>query len=208
MISEITHDLIETLMPEGAEPEQAGEITELLRDWDNPQSRERLIALIYPELRRIAVARMRSERLDHTLQPTALVSEVFLHLAKSEKLDCRNRMHFFAVVSESMRRILVDYARKRLSRKRGGGTVLSSGDKDVAAAADYLHQWLEIDDLVNELEKINPRVSTVFKLHYFVGLTFVQIGEALARHPRTAKRDYAVARAWLFTALQQNEGKR
>jgi RNA polymerase sigma factor (TIGR02999 family) len=203
MTLEFAHDLIGSHMTAAVEPEYSGEVTELLRDWRNPAARDRLIALIYPELRRIAALRMRCERSGHTLQPTALVSEVFLHLAAAEQMDWRNRAHFVAVVSENMRRILVDYARRRLSRKRGGGAVLQPVDAQNVTAPDFFHQCVEIDDLLNELEKGNSRVASVFKLHFFVGLTFEQIAEALAIHPRTAKRDFSIARAWLYTALQQ-----
>ena len=194
-------------MVDAGEPDHAGDITALLRDWKNPATRDRLVALIYPELRRMAAARMRWERSGHTLQPTALVSEVFLHLATGKVLDWQNRAHFFAVVSETMRRILVDHARRRLSRKRGGGAGFDPIASQPISAPDFFHQWVEIDDLLDELESRNSRVATAFKLHYFVGLTFDQVGQALAVNLRTAKRDCNVARAWLYATLQQSRAK-
>jgi RNA polymerase sigma factor (TIGR02999 family) len=180
----------------------SGEITALLHDWSNPGSRDRLVSLLYPQLRRMAAARLRWERSGHTLQPTALVSEVFLQLALAEGLDWQNRDHFFRVVSESMRRILVDYARRRLSQKRGGGASAQSVDPEKIPTFDSLQQWVEIDDLMDELEKANPRVATSFKLHHFVGFTYDQVGEALSVDRRTARRDCEFARAWLYAALQ------
>jgi RNA polymerase sigma factor (TIGR02999 family) len=200
-----THDLIDKSMARAVVPEPAGEVTALLRDWHNPSARERLTALIYPELRRMAAVRMRWERSGHTLQPTALVSEVFLQLAGSHGLSWENRAHFFAFVSDAMRRILVDYARRRLSQKRGSGAAPGPIDSDQISAPDCFHQWVEIDDLLDELERRNSRVATVFKLHYFVGLTFDQVGQMLSINPRTAKRDCNVARGWLYAALQQNK---
>lgn len=207
MTLHFAHDLMDVHMEIVEDGGAGGEITALLHDWGNPDSRDRLVSLIYPELRRIAAARLRWERSGHTLQPTALVSEVFLHLAKMENLDWNNRHHFFAVVSEKMRRILVDYARRRLSAKRGAAAQLSSVHSERIAATDCFLQWVEIDNLLDELEKANPRVATTFKLHYFVGLTFEQAGEALAVHPRTARRDYDWARAWLYAALQSSRDK-
>jgi RNA polymerase sigma-70 factor, ECF subfamily len=208
MTLHFARDLIDSPMEVEGDCGSEGEITRLLRDWNNPASRDRLASLIYPELRRIAAARLRWERSGHTLQPTALVSEVFLHLAKTEDLDWHNREHFFAVVSEKMRRILVDYARRRLSAKRGAGVSFGTIDSARLPAQDCFAQWVEIDDLLDELEKANPRVGIAFKLHYFVGLTFEQVGEALAVHVRTARRDCSVARAWLYAAFEDSKEKK
>lgn len=200
MILEQAYDVISFHM---ATAEEAGgdDVTELLRDWENPESRERLVALVYPELRRMAAARLRRERSGHTLQPTALVSEVFLQLMRTGPFDCSNRQHFFAIVSEKMRRILVDHARRRSSIKRGGGAAVQTVDSDIASTADSFQQWIEIDDLFDELEKVNSRVATAFKLHYFMELTFEQVGQALRVNRKTVQRDCDFARAWLFAAL-------
>lgn len=187
-------------MPAAQEADD-GELTELLRDWANPDSRDRLVALVYPELRRIAAARLRRERAGHTLQPTALVSEVFLQLMRATDLDFPSRGDFFAVVSEKMRRILVDHARKRRSLKRGGDPIRDGVDCEKLPASEPFEQWVEIDDLFDELEKVNQRAATVFRLHYFMGFTFEQVAQALQIHKKTSQRDYRLAHAWLFAAL-------
>jgi RNA polymerase sigma-70 factor, ECF subfamily len=184
------------------------QITELLRDWANPDSRDRLVALLYPELRRIAAARLRRERSGHTLQPTSLVNEVFLQLMRSTDCDFPSRGDFFAIVSEKMRRILVDHARKRKSLKRGGDPIREGVDCERLPVSEPFEQWLEIDDLFEELEKVNERAATVFRLHYFMGLTFEEIAQALQIHKKTAQRDYNLAHAWLFAALYARRGNR
>ena len=181
-------------------------ITELLRDWANPESRDRLVALVYPELRRIAAARLRRERPGHTLQPTSLVSEVFVQLMRSTDLDFPSRGDFFAIVSEKMRRILVDNARKRKSLKRGRDPIREAVDCERLPGSEPFEQWVEIDDLFEELGKVNERAATVFRLHYFMGLTYEQIGQALEMHKKTAQRDYDLAHAWLFAALHARRG--
>lgn len=191
----------------GAEEVGGDDVTELLRDWDNPASRERLVALVYPELRRIAAGRLRRERSGHTLQPTALVSEVFVQLMRSGPLDCPNRRHFFAIVSEKMRRILVDHARRRLSAKRGGGGAAQMLDPEKVSAPSSFQRWIEIDDLFEELGQLNSRVATAFQLHYFMELTFEQVGQALRVNRKTIQRDCDFARAWLFAALQTKRVK-
>lgn len=178
-----------------------GEITELLLQWQEPEARTRLFSIIYPELKRIAEFRMRRERPGQTLQPTALVHELFLHLVRTEHIAWRNRMHFLATASEAMRRILVDCARARGCKKRAGSAERSSYDPNEIGTSYSFEQVLEIDKLINRLATHDQRLAKVVELRYFGGLTFDEIAKILGVSERTAKRDWQIARAWLLDAL-------
>src|SRR5262249_15109248 len=144
-----------------------GEVTNLLLQWQEPHARARLFSIIYPELKRIAELRMRRERPDHTLQPTALVHEVFLHLVRSENINWRNRTHFLAIASEAMRRILVDCARARHSQKRIGGIARVSMDPDQVGKSHSFDDVLQIDKLLSQLAAHDARAASVVELRYF-----------------------------------------
>jgi len=180
------------------------DVTALLRQWREPQIRERLFTLIYPELRKVAEMRMRRERPDHTLQPTALVNEVFLVLVRHDAINWQDRAHFLAIASSAMRRILVDHARARSAQKRRAGQVHIADPADFAVKDDFA-ELLEIDDLLEKLAKKHPRVAQVVELRYFGGLTIEEVAEILSVNPRTVKRDWEIARGWLFTALHPND---
>jgi RNA polymerase sigma-70 factor, ECF subfamily len=182
-------------------PEQSAD--NLPADWDagDKESRARLIEFVYPQLKRIAEYHMRRERSDHTLQPTALVNEFFLILARQRSFTFKNRAHFLAIASRAMRRLLIDYARSHKAESNGGASPKLQLDADVKdASADF--DVLQIDELLDRLEEEEPRMAKVVELKCFGGLTFSEIAQVLGVDERTAKRDWQVARAWLYGHLK------
>jgi RNA polymerase sigma-70 factor, ECF subfamily len=192
--------------PEPVNSSVAGEITELLSrpDISGPEAQGRLLALVYPELKRIAEFRMRGERPDHTLQPTALVSEFYLHVARLRGIHWKNRAHFLAVASSAMRRVLVDYARAHTAAKRGGGLAVLSLSDNAEGAPASIETALELNELLDHLAAEEPRMARVVELRYYGGLTNGEIGEVLGIDERTVKRDWQVARAWLRAKLRRD----
>jgi len=174
------------------------DITRLLadaRDGGKP-ALERLFALVYGELRGMAESRLRRERPGHTLQPTALVNEVYLRL-DPDKAAWENRRHFFGAASQAMRRILVDHARRRLADKRGGGLVrVTLADLEVASPEGDL-DLLALDTALDRLERDEPRLASVVTMRVFAGMSIEESAEALDLSPATIKRDWLYARAWL-----------
>jgi RNA polymerase sigma-70 factor, ECF subfamily len=164
-------------------------------------ARARLIALVYPELKRMASRRLRSERRDHTLQPTALVHEVFVRFIGSAHIGSRDRVHFFALAAELMRHILIDVARRRRSAKRGGLIGFVELDEAVAMTSDRPEIILEIGRLLNRLQAVDGRQAQVVEMRYFAGLTEQEIADVLGISERTVKRDWAMARAWMRKEL-------
>ena len=187
---------------------ELGDVTLLLQRWGtgDAEVRDELISLLYPELKRIAESRLRSERRDHTLQPTALVSEFFLRLARQSELSWRNRAHFLAVSSQIMRRLLIDYARSHNADKRGGGAVRLQLDELAIAGNRSGIDAMEFDELLEILAKQEPRMAQVAEMRCFGGLTNGEIGEALGVDERTIKRDWEVAGAWLRGQLRKGKG--
>jgi RNA polymerase sigma factor (TIGR02999 family) len=186
--------------------DDSSEITQLLRRWsaEEPAVRSELIVLLYPELRRIAESRMRSERRDHTLQPTALVNEFFLRLARQEKFQWRNRSHFLAVASRTMLNLLVDYARSHNAQANGGNVFKVQLEGLDVAGHDSGVDPVVIGELLGRLASQEPRASKVVELHCFGGLTFPEIAEILNVDEKTAKRDWQMARAWLRGKLRKS----
>lgn len=182
------------------------DLSELLEASEtSADARDRLITLLYPELRRIAAAHMRRERPDHTLQATALVSEFFVHMAKSAAFTPRSRSQFLMVASVVMRRLLVDHARARTAEKRGGHYVrVDIGTADPSDSARFV-DLLEIDELLSRLATSDPRMARIVELRFFGGLTNVEIADALGIHERTVKRDWQVARALLYSQLRRDD---
>jgi len=181
------------------------DITLLLKRWREPLVRDRLFSVIYPELRRVAGLRMRRERMDHTLQPTALVNEVFMVLIRHNANDWQSRAHFMAIASTAMRRILVDYARVHNATKRppsSGRILVEPAD---FAVSDNFAELIEINDLLEKLSRKHARVAQVVELRYFGGLTFEEVAEVLDVNQRTVKRDWEIARGWLFATLHPDE---
>jgi RNA polymerase sigma factor (TIGR02999 family) len=186
--------------PDAAAPAR---IAQLLADWSNrdPAARERLVPIVYDELRRLAHYYMRGERTGHTLQTTALVNEVYLRLAGIDGMRWRDRAHFFAMAATLMRRVLVDYARQRAREKRGAGvSVTSLGEHAVAVqpAVDIV----ALDEALQRLATVDPQQSRVVELRFFAGLSVDETAEALGISPATVKRDWATARLWLFNELR------
>jgi RNA polymerase sigma factor (TIGR02999 family) len=169
------------------------------------QARDTVITLLYPELRRIAEAHMRRERPDHTLQATALVGEFFVSIARNSAITARTRLQFLKLASVAMRRLLVDYARSRGAEKRGGDMIRLNieGIEDPGRATEHLH---EIDELLEQLAREDPRMAEIVELKFFGGLTNPEIAEALGISDRTVKRDWQVARAWLYSRLMAGRG--
>jgi RNA polymerase sigma factor (TIGR02999 family) len=171
-----------------------------MRDGDD-EAREKLLALVYPRLKAMAVQRMKGERRDHTLQPTALVHEVFVRLGGEAEREWHDRVHFFAFAAELMRHILVDAARRRRTLKRGGEVAIVGLDDEFIGIGGHPDVILEIDRLLTRLQTLDARQAKIVEMRYFVGLTEKEIAEALGVSERTVKRDWQMARAWMQKEL-------
>jgi len=157
--------------------------------------------LVYDELRRLAAAYLRRERPDHTLQSGALVSEAYLRLIDQTRVRWKNRAHFFGVAAQMMRRILVDHARNRVAMKRGAGaTVISINDAIVGKDMQNL-DLIALDDALNKLASFDEQQSEIVELRFFGELSIEETAEVLGISPATVKRDWAVAKAWLFRQM-------
>jgi RNA polymerase sigma factor (TIGR02999 family) len=185
-----------------------GDVTRLLLEIGrgNEQAADRLIPLVYGELRRLARARMAHEPAGHTLQPTALVHEAYLRLVRDETARWENRAHFFGAAAEAMRRILIERARRVTRQKRGGGAVQVSlpeiaSDGSLPAAEDLL----ALDEALTRLESQDAAMARVVKMRYFAGMSVEETAEALSLAPRTVNRLWAGARAWLHRELARRD---
>lgn len=166
-----------------------------------PAAVEQLVPLLYAELRRIAARALRGERPGQTLQPTALVHEAYLRLLKDDSLSFQNRAHFLAIAARSMRQILVEHARARGAKKRGGQRQRVTLDEGAAAAPPREVELVALDAALERLERIDPAHARIVELRFFGGLTNEEAAEALNVSPATVKRRWAVARAWLYREL-------
>jgi RNA polymerase sigma-70 factor, ECF subfamily len=178
-------------------------VTALLTDWSRGDTTalEQLLPLVYSELRRIAARQLRSERVNHTLQPTALVHEVYLRLVDQRQVAWQDRAHFLGVAAQTMRRILVDHARRHGARKRGDGArCVSIEDAQEIAAAQEL-PLLALDHALGRLEAVDPALARIVELRAFGGLTIDEAAHVLKVSPSTAKRDWRTAKAWLNREL-------
>lgn len=187
-------------MPIAEEPHATA--TELLLRWreGDKTALDRLVPIVYAELRRIARARLKAER-GHSLQPTALVHEAYLRLVDLNRMTIHSRSHFLAVAARLMRQILVDHARRRQADKRGGSmTIIPVEDAPIAAQPSVV-DVLALDEALAELASFDERSSRVVELKHFAGLTTDETAEALDVSPATVERDWAVAKAWLLTRL-------
>ncbi|MBX3725313.1 MAG: sigma-70 family RNA polymerase sigma factor [Xanthomonadales bacterium] len=176
--------------------------TRLLEAWraGDEGARDRLIEAVYPELRAAAVRQLAGERSGHTLQPTALVNEVFLRLGGVARIDWQGHGHFVRVAARLMREILVDHARRRNAAKRDGGERLSLTQLDIAGELPALD--LEaLDDALVRLEALDADKGRIVELRYFAGLTIEETAAAMAMSPATVKRHWQAARTWLYDAL-------
>jgi RNA polymerase sigma factor (TIGR02999 family) len=181
----------------------ARSVTALLTDWSRGDSTalDQLLPLVYAELRRIAARQLRRERANHTLQPTALVHEVYLRLVDQREVDWQNRAHFLGVAARVMRRILVDHARRHGARKRGDGVQRVSIDEAIELAASPEMPVLAFDHALDRLEKVDSDLARIVELRAFGGLTIEEAAHVLKVSPSTAKRDWRTAKAWLNREL-------
>jgi RNA polymerase sigma factor (TIGR02999 family) len=181
------------------------EVTQLLRDWSEgrQEARDELLRLVYDPLRVIAERHLYRERDGHTLQPTALVHELYLKLVDQRRVEWHDRTHFFAVAAQVMRRILVDHARRRKSDKRGGGVVpLTIGAAlDVAAAENF--DVIALDTALEGLERVFPQQARLVELRFYGGLTIDETATVLGISAATVSREWTMARAWLRRAMSQ-----
>lgn len=174
----------------------------------DPTAAEELLPLVYQELRRLAASKMANESVNHTLQPTALVHEAWLRLTGNNgNASFANRAHFFAAAADAMRRILIERARRKLAQKRGGERERVDLDKvEIATDADD-GTLLLVTESLDKLAKENTRAAEIVKLRFYCGLTLEEAGQFLGVTERTAKRDWAFARAWLFDEMRQSLGR-
>ena len=163
----------------------------------------RLLEAVYPELRRIAAHYMQGERAGHTLQPTALVNEAYLELVGQGDIDWRNRSHFFGIAAQLMRRILVNYARQKKAQKREGSRQRVELSDTLAIVEDRLDEIIAVDAALDRLAEWDPRQAKIVELRFFTGLTEDETAEALDISPRTVKREWTVAKAWLHSELNR-----
>jgi RNA polymerase sigma-70 factor, ECF subfamily len=188
------------------EPEDSsGEITMLLQKVraGEAHATERLIPLVMGELQRLARSYLRSERVGHTLQPTALVNEAYLHLVSGQERDWQTRAHFIGVTASIMRRVLVDHARRRRAAKRDGGVAVGLALEHYnARPGSEDEKLIALSDALDRLEKLSPRQRQVVEMRHFGGLSIQETAEALGVSDMTVKRDWIAARAWLKRELQ------
>ena len=185
------------------------DITRLLSDWEqgDPKALDALTPLVYAELRQIAKRAFRGERPGHTLQPTALVHEAFAKLADAD-IEWQNRKHFYALISRTMRRILVNHAEAKKAQKRGGGNMAVTLHEDVVPGAAPSDQVLALHEALQEFERFDPKKAKTLELHYFGGLTYDELSKVVGRSTSSLERDLLAAKAWIkqFIRTQDDTG--
>lgn len=182
-------------------------ITELLERWNNgeEQARDELMSVVYDELHRLAVTYLRRERKEHTLQPTALVNELFLKISEQHSMSWRNRAQFFGVAAQLMRRILVDYARAHYASKRGGDRYCVSLRNVAAFGAQPDADLLALHDVLNGLAEFDPDQARLVELRFFGGLTIKETAEVMGTSHATVEREWKLARAYLANELTKTK---
>jgi RNA polymerase sigma-70 factor, ECF subfamily len=187
----------------------ASRVTALLRAWSDGDrtALDRLVPLVHVELRRLARRYMRRERAGHTLQTTALINEAYIRLVEAQRVNWQNRAHFFGISARVMRRVLVDFARERGYRKRGGGDRRVPLDEALLVADAPDQDLVALDDALNALADVDPRKSRAIELRFFGGLSIAEAALILDVSPETVKRDCRLAKAWLLRWLNEHETK-
>src|SRR5262245_28250750 len=184
-------------------PEEAREtVTTLLVRWrqGDDAALGQLVPLVYEELRRMARAHLRGDR-NASLQPTALVHELYLRLVENDSMNIRDRTHFFAIAAQVMRQVLVDHARRRRATKRGGGVTIIGWEAMMEPAKPPGVDVLVVDEALDQLKSVDARLCRVVELRFFGGLNLEETAEALEVSTATVERDWAMAKAWLFQRL-------
>jgi RNA polymerase sigma-70 factor, ECF subfamily len=182
-------------------------ITQLLERWSKGEesARDELMSVVYDELHRIAVAYLRRERREHTLQPTALVNELFLKFSEQHRMNWQNRAQFFGVAASLMRRILVDYARAHYASKRGGDRYCVSLKNVAAFGAQPDADLLALHDILNQLEELDPNQARIVELRFFGGLTIKETAEVMQISHATVEREWKMAKAYLKRELTKTK---
>lgn len=186
----------------------ASEFTRLLSAWrasGDERLLDELVPLVYDELRELAARRLGGERPDHTLRATALVHEAYARLVDAE-VDFSDRAHFFALAATTMRRILVDHARARARKKRGGGADHVTLSEELEASPERPDELVALDDALKRLAERDERKAKVVELHFFGGMTYAETAEALGVSDATVDRDLRMAKAWLAREMSSGEG--
>jgi RNA polymerase sigma factor (TIGR02999 family) len=175
------------------------EVTQLLLDWSNGDKAalDKLMPLVYEELRRLAHHHMGRERLGHSLQTTAIVNEAYLQLIDQRNVQWQNRAHFFGIAAHLMRRFLAGYARSRHYAKRGGGARQVSLEEAMIVSEERAADMVALDDALNSLAQIDERKSQIVEMRFFGGLSIEETAEVLGVSPGTVMRDWTLAKAWL-----------
>lgn len=183
--------------------ETTDEITQQLIAWSNGDAAalERLIPVVYQELRRMADQYLRREDVGHSLQPTALVHEAYLRLIDQTKVEWKNRAQFFGVAAQMMRRILIDHAKTKHRLKRGGTAIKVLLDENVNISQERAAELIALDDALQELAQMDERKSRIVELRYFGGLSVDETAEVLGVSDKTVMRDWNLAKAWLYQQL-------
>ncbi|MEO6525767.1 MAG: ECF-type sigma factor [Gemmatimonadaceae bacterium] len=197
------------------EEQQQQQITPALRAVSDaaPEAMDRLMPLVYGELRRIAHRQLRAESSGHTLSTTAVVHEAYLRLAEQSRVEWADRGQFFALAARAMRRVLIDYARQHHAERRGGPArraialeLLEHGDSAAISIPQRADSLLALDEALDELRRMDERLAKVVECRFFAGLSEVETSEALGISQRTVSRDWQMARAWLHEALRDDPG--
>ena len=183
--------------------DRSPDVTSLLLAWNNgdQEALDRLMPLVYNELRRMARRYMQSENPGHTLQATALVNDLYMHLIDQKRVNWKNRAHFFGAAAQIIRRLLVDHARGRDRLKRGGGGLKVEWNEEISPSQPIEMNLIALDDALNRLAELDPQKTRIIELRFFAGLSIEETAEVLKISPATIKRDWAFARAWLFSEM-------
>ena len=184
-----------------------GDVTRLLDDLNhgNGEAADKLLEIVYHELRAMAAAKMKAEPAGHTLQPTALVHEAYMRLKAHDRVRWKSRSHFLGVAAQAMRRVLIDHARRHNADRRGPGRRVTMDDSHGGAITDPVG-LIALDDALNALADENPRQAQTVELRYFGGLTGKEVAEVLDVSEVTVKRDWQYARAWLYRQIEGDAG--